>query len=97
VSELQDLAQRLAALAERVDQEAGLRASQDRDLASVERTLRAQHHTIQALAITQSDHNEKLDRVDEGVREANRSIQQLAAGVDRILVLLERLTDEQGA
>lgn len=57
----EDLAAELAALQEQVNMEAGLRASADRDLASASSTLRAQHHTIQALAITSSEHNMMLN------------------------------------
>ncbi len=49
---LTDLQRRVAALEERLQMEAGLRAGGDRELSDMGQTLRAQQHTIQALAIT---------------------------------------------
>ena len=52
-------------------------------------TLRAQQHTIQALAITQSQHNEKLDRHEESLTAAHGKL-------DRIITMLDRLLDTDG-
>lgn len=67
--------------------ESGLRASGDRDLADMAETLRAQQHTIRALAITQSQHNEKLDRHEASLTVAHGKL-------DRIIGMLGRLLDE---
>jgi hypothetical protein len=48
-------------------------------------TLRAQQHTIQALAITQSQHNEKLDRHEESLTGAHRKLDQIITMLDRLL------------
>jgi len=73
MSELDELERRVAALEERVGMEAGLRASVDRDLADLGSKIRATHHLVQALAITQSEHTNKLDHIiailEEGGRE----------------------------
>ncbi len=63
---LADLQRRVAALEERLNMEAALRAGGDRDLGDISQTLRAQQHTIQALAITQSQHTEVLRRMEFG-------------------------------
>ena len=86
MSSLEDLERRIAAVEERLGLEAGLRASGDRDPGGMAQTLRAQQHTIQALAITQSLHNEKLDRHDESLTAAHGKL-------DRIITLLDRLLD----
>jgi uncharacterized coiled-coil protein SlyX len=55
--------ERLAALEERVGMEAGLRAAGDSDLASLSLKLSAQHHLIQALSITQSEHTGEFTKI----------------------------------
>lgn len=89
-SSLDDLARRVAALEQRMDQESGLRASQDRDLGDMAQSLRAQNNLIQALAITQSQHTERLDRIDGKLGE-------LATASGTIVTMLERLLNEGGA
>jgi hypothetical protein len=85
MSSLDDLEQRIAAIEERLGVESGLRASGDRDLADMAQTLRAQQHTIQA--ITQSQHNEKLDRHDASLTAAHGKL-------DQIITMLGRLVDD---
>ena len=63
-----------------------MRASGDRDLADMAQTLRAQQHTIQALAITQSQHNEKLDRHAASLTAAHGKL-------DQIITMLEQVID----
>lgn len=58
---MSSLEERVAALEERLGMESGLRASQDRDLASIAANVRAINHSMQALAITQSEHNRKIE------------------------------------
>ena len=84
MSEYEELAVRVAALEERLDQEAGLRASQDRDLSSIERTARAQQHLLQALALTQSEHNEKIDRLDDRLVRVEASVARVEEGLARV-------------
>lgn len=86
MSSLEELERRIAAIEDRLGVESGLRASGDRDLADMAQTLRAQQHTIQALAITQSQHNEKLDRHEESLTAAHSKL-------DRIITMLDRLLD----
>ncbi|RZU48824.1 hypothetical protein EV385_0549 [Krasilnikovia cinnamomea] len=89
MASLEDLERRIAALEEQVGLEAGLRASADRDLSGLAQTLRAQHHSIQAMAINQSQHNEKLDRHEESLAAAHGKL-------DRIITMLDRLIDQAG-
>jgi hypothetical protein len=53
------------------------------------RTLRAQQHSIQALAITQSQHNEKLDRHEASLTAAHGKL-------DQIITMLGGLLDGGG-
>src|SRR5262249_28294819 len=87
MSSLEELERRIAAIEERLSVESGLRASGDRDLADMAQTLRAQQHTIQALAITQSQHNGKLGRHEASVTAAHGKL-------DHIITRLGRLLDE---
>ena len=75
---LEDHERRLTALEERVDHEAGLRASQDRDLGDMAAALRAQKDLLQALATTQSEHTEKLDRMERQQGAQHSLLQSLA-------------------
>jgi hypothetical protein len=61
-------------------------------LADMAQTLRAQQHTIQALAITQSQHNEKLDRHQASLTAAHDKL-------DRIITMLGQIIarDDSGA
>jgi hypothetical protein len=89
MSNLEELERRIAAIEDRLGVESGLRASGDRDLGDMAQTLRAQQHTIQALAITQSQHNEKLDRHEDSLAAAHGKL-------DRIITMLDRLLDANG-
>jgi hypothetical protein len=89
MSNLEELERRIAAIEDRLGVESGLRASGDRDLGDMAQTLRAQQHTIQALAITQSQHNEKLDRHQESLTAAHGKL-------DRIITMLDRLLEANG-
>jgi ABC-type transporter Mla subunit MlaD len=57
---LEDHERRITVLEERMDQEAGLRASQDRDLAAIAEGVRAQDRLLKALAKTQSEQTQTL-------------------------------------
>jgi hypothetical protein len=57
------------------------------DLADMAQTLRAHQHTIQALAIAQSQHNEKLDQHEASLTAAHGKL-------DRIISMLGRLLGE---
>ncbi|MFI5493350.1 hypothetical protein [Actinoplanes sp. NPDC051859] len=102
MADLEALERRIAAIEERLEMEAGLRASGDRDLAGMAQTLRAQQHTIQALAITQSQHNEKLDHHNEKLDQQNERLDRHEASLsaahgklDQIIALLGQLTEEE--
>jgi Tfp pilus assembly protein PilN len=88
LEEREDLGRRMAALEERLDVEAGLRAGGDRDLSDLAQTLRAQQHTIQALSITQSQHNDQLVRVETAVTVIR---DQHGAALQQIIAMLDRL------
>ncbi len=85
MSSLEELERRIAAIEDRIGVESGLRASGDRDLADMAQTLRAQQHTIHALAITQSQHNEKLDRHEDSLSAAHGKLDRITAMLDRLL------------
>jgi hypothetical protein len=87
-----DLEARVAAIEARLGMEAGLRAAGDRDLAALGQTVRAQHHLIQALSITQSAHTDSLARLTEAV-DSIRS--EHGAKLDRIVAMPDRLLDQQ--
>jgi hypothetical protein len=53
-------------------------------------SLRAQLHTVQALAIAQSQHNEKLDRHEASLTTAHGTL-------DQIIGMVGQLIDEGGS
>jgi hypothetical protein len=61
------LEDRVRAIEERLSMESGLRAAGDRDLSDLGATVRAQHHLVQALSITQGQHTEALRQLGEAV------------------------------
>ncbi len=58
----EELAARIAAVEARLDMEAGLRASVDRDVADHGAAIRATHHLVRSLAITQGEHTQTFAR-----------------------------------
>jgi len=80
----------MASLEERLAQQEGLRASQDRDLSDLAATLRAQHHTLQALALTSSEHNFMLTDLR---RQVERLAADTASGLQRITDTLALLIE----
>jgi chromosome segregation ATPase len=98
VSRYQELESRVTAVEERLDEQAGLRASQDRDLANVGEALRAQSGLLKALAATQSEHTYqigqlglklgqldlKVDRLDDKVGQLDGKVSQLDGKVSQL-------------
>lgn len=80
----------MAAIEERLRMESGLRASGDRDLGDVALTVRAQHHLIQALSITQSQHTELLHAQGDAIGALRR---EHTAKLDQIITMLTGLID----
>jgi len=78
--------ERLTALEERVGMEAGLRAAGDNDLASLSLKMSAQHHLIQALSITQSEHTGEFSKIHT----------KLDTIVNLLTTLIEREDDHGG-
>jgi hypothetical protein len=94
MSTLEELERRVAAIEERLSVESGLRASGDRGLADMAQTLRAQQHTIQALAITQSQHNEKLEQHNEKLDRHEASLTAAHGKLDQIITMFGRLLND---
>jgi peptidoglycan hydrolase CwlO-like protein len=78
---LENLDQRVTVLEERMDQEAGLRASQDRDLSEMAATVKTNKDLLQALATTQSEHTQKLDRLDRQMGEMRGQMGEMLNGM----------------
>ncbi|GGL17876.1 hypothetical protein [Mangrovihabitans endophyticus] len=87
------LEERVAAIEERLRMESGLRASGDRDLGDMAQTVRAQHHLIQALSITQSQHTELLHAQGDAIEALRR---EHTAKLDQIITMLTSLIDQPG-
>ena len=85
MSDFAELAGRLAALEERVGQGEGLRASQDRDLSDLAATYRAQHHTLQALALTASEYHMSLSEIRRDIAQIRAGMATLADGMARVV------------
>jgi len=82
----EDLEQRLTAVEERLDEQSGLRASQDRDLSDIGEGVRAHRKAIQVLRKTQSEHTRKLDHLNGKVDHLTGRFDQLASRVDRLFL-----------
>lgn len=91
---LEDLARRLTVLEQRMDQESGLRASQDRDLGDMAQSLRAQNMLIQALAITQSQQTEILNRHGERLDSIDGKLADLTAASSTIVAMLSQMIND---
>jgi hypothetical protein len=97
VASIEELEQRLAAVEARLGMEAGLRASPDRDLASLAANQRAANHLLQALSITQSEHTQTLaghtQTLAEHTRLLNAHTEMLNALDQGIKEILRRLPE----
>ena len=92
-SELEELRQQLAALTGRVDGGESLRAMMDRDLADIKQRMDAQDHLLQALHITQSNHTQRLTRIEDTL---GRMEPEFRGKLDMIIAMLGRLTPPAG-
>jgi hypothetical protein len=96
VANLEELEQRLAAVEERLGLEAGMRASQDRDLASLKTELRSANNLLQALALTQSDQTRMLTGLEASVADHGDRLLRIEGGVQAIVSMLETLITQNG-
>jgi len=96
VASLDDLEQRLAAVEERIGLEAGLRASQDRDLSSLKVELRSTNNLLQALALTQSRQTRTLTGLEATASEHGDRLSRVEDGVRQILALLGQPAEQDG-
>jgi phage shock protein A len=94
---LDEIEQRLARLEERVDMEAGLRASGDRDLADLRIAVRGQHRMLQALADTQSEHTTALAAIGEHVERHDRALEAANTKLDQVIGMLGTLIERGDA
>lgn len=104
--DLPDLARRVAALEERLDMEAGLRAGGDRDLRAVTTKVAAIEATTRAMWLTQGEHTARLDEhltmlleIRGLLREQATVLAEHGAALVGIAEILHRLPgpDENGA
>lgn len=84
MANLEDLERRLTMLEQRMDQEAGLRASQDRDQADLKAWSKSTNLVVQALHINQQQQTQTLD-------EHTRTLNELQAGVQQLITMLNTL------
>lgn len=85
------LGQRMDGAEQRLEMEAGLGASRDRDIADIKLQLRAHGRSLQAVADTLSDHGRRLMRLETG-QDALRG--EMRAGFQAIAGQLDRLIDD---
>jgi septal ring factor EnvC (AmiA/AmiB activator) len=99
-SELEELRQRLAALARRVDGGESMRAIMDRDQADIKQRMDAQDHLLQALHITRSNHTQRLTRIEDALAQTGVTLGRMDAEfrgkLDMIIAMLGRLTPPAG-
>jgi hypothetical protein len=85
VSELEDLRDRMSALESMVRREAELRAAVDQDQSDMAGQVRAMHHLVQALSITQSEHGEKLTRMTNWARRHDGRLNRIEEMLEQLL------------
>jgi hypothetical protein len=93
MSEYDALERRIAAIESRLDMEAGLRASMDRDLADVKVWTHQNTRMLQAVERTQSEHTETLREQTERLDAIEGSLTEVRTGVNRIVIMLDRLIE----
>jgi archaellum component FlaC len=97
MSELEDIRQQLAALTGRVDGIEGLRAMMDRDLADLKQRMDAQDLLLQALHVTQSNHTQRLTRIEESLGRVDEALGQVDEALGQVDEALGRVeTDFRG-
>jgi hypothetical protein len=89
------LEQRVADLERLLREQVGLRAAQDRDLGSIEQAQRAMSLSLQALAITQSEHNRKIDDLAAVVAGHTNDLAEIKSGIAAITGLLTTLINSR--
>ena len=87
-SEIDKLRQQLAAPTARVDGIEGLRAMMDRDLADLKQRMDAQDLLLQALHVTQSNHTQRLTRIEDTL---GRIETEFRGKLDTIISMLAHL------
>jgi hypothetical protein len=109
-SEMEGVRRHLAAPTERVDGIEGLRAMMDRDLADLKQRMDAQDLLLQALHVTQSNHTQRLTRIEDGLARVDAALgkvdtvlgrleTEFRGKLDTIVAMLDRLglsAEEQG-
>ncbi|MGA8454236.1 MAG: hypothetical protein WB800_02435 [Streptosporangiaceae bacterium] len=94
-SEPEDVRQQLAALAGRVDGIEGLHAMMDHDLADLRQRMDAQDLLLQALHVTQSNHTQRLTRIEDSLGRVDVAAGRVEADfrgkLDTIVAMLDRL------
>ncbi len=94
-AEVREIRHDLDALTERADIEAGLRAATDRDLGNLEQKVTAIHRTVQALAVTQSEHTRTLALHTDILAQHTKILNQHSAALVRLESGLVRLETGQ--
>jgi chromosome segregation ATPase len=84
------LEERVTSLESRMDEQEGLRASQDSDLSDIAEFVRAQSGLMKALAKTQSDHGKMLARHTATLDQIVATLDQQTEILDRHSTILDR-------
>jgi len=97
--ELEEVRQQLAALTARVDRSEGLRAMMDRDQADIRQRLDAQDLLLQALHVTQSNHTQRLTRIEDTLTGIGGTLgrvdAEFRAKLDVIIAMIDRINPPQ--
>jgi len=95
MSELEDIRQQLAGLTGRVEGIEGLPAMMDRDPADLKQRMDAQDLLLQALHVTQSNHTQRLTRIEDRLGRVDEALGRVETDfrgkLDTIVAMLDRL------
>jgi len=89
--ELEEIRQQLAALTARVARNEGLRAMMDRDLADIKQRMDAQDLLLQALHVAQSNHTQRLARIEETLGRVDATLTGVEAALSGVEAALSRV------
>jgi len=89
--ELEEIRQQLAALTARVDRNEGLRAMMDWDLADIKQRMDAQDLLLQALHVAQSNHTQRLTRIEETLGRVDATLTGVEAALSGVEAALSRV------
>jgi hypothetical protein len=87
---------RMAAVEAQLGMQANLRAAGDRDLSDLTQKVRAIHHLVQALAITQAEHTQTFEQLRQDVMGLRTQMTGMEGRLTRVEALVVAIATHLG-